>query len=94
MLLTIRAPDKKLRAKNKSPRCDPKSPLASKSPDVKLNMEQSVHCFAQLARYKKRRMASETSIGTGVPSLQITVAHHTLVVRQEICYKRETILST
>ena len=49
-----------------------------------------MHCFAQLASYKKRRMASETSIRTGVPSLQITVAHRTLDVRQEICYKRKT----
>jgi hypothetical protein len=58
--------------------------------DMKSNMERSVHCFAQLASYKKGRMASETSIGTGVPSLYITVAHRTLNVRQENRYKRKT----
>jgi hypothetical protein len=91
MTLTIRAPDKKLRAKIN---LHGKSSLASKSPDVKSNVERSVHCFAQLASYKKRRMASETSMGTGVPSLHITVAHRTWDVRQGNCYKRKTTNAT
>jgi len=61
---------------------------------MKSNMERSVHCFAQLESYKKGRMASETSIGTGVPSLQITVEHRTLDVRPEICYNTKTTNST
>ena len=62
--------------------------------DMNSNMERSVHCFAQLESYKKGRMASETSIVTGVPSLQITAEHRTLDVRQEICYNRKTTNST
>ena len=61
---------------------------------MKSKMERSVHCFAQLESYKKGRMASETSIGTGVHSLQITVEHRALEMRQEICYKRKTTNST
>jgi hypothetical protein len=91
MLLTIRGPDKKLRANNKSPRCDlhVKSSPASKSATL-IGSGAGFTLFCSISELQKRRMASETSIGTGVSSLQIIIAHRKLAVCQESCYESKS----